>query len=75
MAKPKIISANANVEYAELVGIVIVGEESAALLSKKLGREVKAGEQFDLGTLAVYHKSRLKTIWETLKIKKNVFNN
>jgi len=74
MAFPKIIGAEANVEYAELQGVVTVGEESAKRLSKVLGRKVEVGEQFDLGTLAVYHKSRLKTFWETLKIKKHLFN-
>lgn len=73
MARPT-INVNGNVDYAELTGMVTVGEESAKVLSKKLNREVKAGEVFDLGTLAIYHKSRRKRIWETLKIKKNVFN-
>jgi hypothetical protein len=75
MVKPKIIAAEANVEYAELQGIVTVGEETAKLLSKKLGRKVEAGEQFDLGTLAVFHKNRWKNFKENLKIKKNIFTN
>ena len=71
----KSISANANVEYAELVGVVTVGAESAKLLSKKLGRKVEVGEQFDLGTLAIHYKNPWKNFWANLKIKKNIFNN
>lgn len=74
MAKPTIISAGGNVEYAELSGVVTVGEETAKRLSAQLGRKVNVGEQFDLGTLAVYHKNWLKRTLATLKIKKNIFN-
>lgn len=70
----KSIAAGANVEYAELQGIVTVGEESAKRLSKILGRKVEVGEQFDLGTLAVYHKSPWKNFIAQFKIKKNIFN-
>lgn len=74
MAKPKVIATSANVEYAELQGVVTVGEESAKRLSKVLGRKVEAGEQFDLGTLAIYHKNPIKRWMAILKIKKNIFN-
>jgi hypothetical protein len=33
--------------------VVTVGPESAALLSKKLGRKVEPGEQFDIGTVSL----------------------
>jgi hypothetical protein len=74
MAKKK-ITVDANVEYAELQGIVTVGAESAALLSKKLGRKVEVGEQFDLGTLAIHYKNPWKNFWANLKIRKHIFNN
>lgn len=74
MAKPRVIAANGNVEYAELTAVVTVGEESAKRLSKQLGRKVEPGEQFDIGTLAVHHKNWLKRTIATLKIKKNIFN-
>lgn len=74
MRLPTIRVASANVKYAEVCGTVTVGEESAAALSARLGREVKAGEVFELGTLAVYHKNPLKRLWANLKIKKHVFN-
>jgi hypothetical protein len=74
-SKPSIQVANANVEYAELCGVVTVGEASAKRLSKILGREVKVGEQFDLGTLAIHHKDPEKNKEAQKKIKWNVFNN
>lgn len=74
MAKSKVVVANANVEYSELQGVVTVGEESAKKLSKKLGRKVEVGEQFDLGTLAIYHKNPWKNFIAQFKIKKNIFN-
>ena len=73
MTESKIV-AEANVEYAELQGIVTVGEESAKRLSEVLGREVKAGEQFDLGTLAVHYKDPTKMKKALKNIKKHVFN-
>lgn len=80
MTKPEITvttstGTDANVEYAELEGIVTVGEESAKRLTEILGREVKVGEQFDLGTLAVYYKDKKKNRKAQKKIKRNVFNN
>lgn len=73
MAKSQ-IGVSANVEYAELEGIVTVGEESAKRLSEVLGREVKVGEQFDLGTLAVYYKDPKKNKKAQKKVKKHIFN-
>jgi len=75
---PRVVvrSTSAKIESAELSGVVTVGPESAKLLSKKLGREVKVGEQFDLGTVAYYHKNPWKRLWGTLKImsRKNLFS-
>jgi len=70
MKIPKIVirSTSAKVKYAEVQGMVTVGPESAKLLSEKLGRKVEVGEQFDLGTLAVYHENPWKRIWGTLKV-------
>jgi hypothetical protein len=59
---------------AEVSGVVTVGEETAAILSKKLGRPVAAGEQFDLGVLSYYNRNPFKRIWNTLKIRKNLFS-
>lgn len=75
MAKPVIKVASANVKMAEMSGVVTVGVESAARLSKLLGREVKPGEQFDLGLLSYYHKNPIKRMFNTMfKIKRNPFN-
>jgi len=74
MPNIKVINSTGNVDYAELTAVVTVGEETAKLLSKKLGREVLPGEQFDVGTLAVYHKNPIKRFFANLNIKKNVFN-
>ena len=74
MKRPAIKVASADVKYAEVSGVVTVGEETAALLSKKLGRKVEAGEKFDLGTLSIYHKNPLKRFFANLKIKKHIFN-
>jgi hypothetical protein len=65
MRIPRVVirSTTAEVKHAELHGVVTVGPESAKLLSEKLGREVKVGETFDLGALAVYDKS----FWRRLK--------
>lgn len=67
---PKVLVriTEANVKYAELSGKVIVGEQSAARLTKQLSREVLPGEVFDLGTLAVFHKNPLKRFIANLKI-------
>lgn len=67
---PKVVirSAEANVKSAELHGSVIVGEESAALLTKKLGRKVEPGEVFDLGVVAYYNENPLRRLWGTLKV-------
>lgn len=53
---PVIKVATADVKYASVSGKVTVGAESAARLTKKLGREVKAGDVFDLGVLAEYNR-------------------
>lgn len=75
LAKPAVTVASPGIiDYAELTGTVTVGEESAKRLSEVLGRKVEPGETFDLGTLAVYHKNPFKRFWETLKIKKHLFN-
>ena len=65
MGIPKVTirSTSAKVKHAELHGVVTVGPESAELLSKKLGRKVEVGEQFDLGAIAVYDQS----FWKRLK--------
>ena len=63
------------IESAEVLGMVTVGEESAKLLTEKLGRKVEPGEQFDLGTLAVFNRDPKKQKEAKKKIKKNVFNN
>jgi len=67
---PKITirSTTAKVKRAELHGVVTVGPESAEKLSHLLGREVKVGEQFDLGALAVYDESFWKRLKENVKI-------
>lgn len=69
-------TASTPFESIELSGVVTVGEESAKVLSKKLGREVKPGEEFDLGVLAYYNKNRWKNFLANLKIsrKRNVFS-
>jgi hypothetical protein len=73
--KGKVTSvATASVKSAELTGKVIVGPESAARLSKELGRPVAVGEEFDLGTLAYYHENFFKRLIGRRKIKRNVFN-
>lgn len=66
---PRIVikSANANVKHAEVSGTVTVGPESAAILSKKLGRKVEPGEEFDLGVLATYDQNPFKNFWGNLK--------
>ncbi len=71
---PNVKVASSSIDYAELSAVVTVGEETAARLSKQLGRKVEPGEQFDLGTLAVYHKNPIKRFWENFKIKKNILN-
>lgn len=63
MKIPAVKVTSAEVKRAELHGVVTVGPESAAKLTELLGREVKVGEQFDLGALAVYDKS----FWRRLK--------
>lgn len=70
MRVPKVTirSTTAEVKRAELHGVVTVGPESAALLSKKLGREVKVGEQFDLGAIAIYDQSFWKRLKENVVI-------
>jgi hypothetical protein len=72
--RPKVHVTSAAAKSVEVSGKVTVGPESAALLSKKLGRKVEVGEQFDLGVLATYNKNPLRRIWSTLKIKKHLFN-
>lgn len=66
--------AHSFIESAELSGVVTVGEESAKRLSEKLGREVKPGEQFDLGVLAVFNRDPQKQEEAKNKIKPNIFN-
>jgi hypothetical protein len=48
-------------------GVVTVGPESAKLLSKKLGRKVYPGEQFDVGVLSHYHPKFSHRLWWFLK--------
>lgn len=75
MARPVIKVASANVKSAELHGSVVVGEETAKMLTKKLGREVLPGEEFDLGLLSYYNKNFFKRMKTTIfDIKKNVLN-
>ena len=63
-------------ESIELSGVVTVGEESAKRLTEVLGRQVNPGEEFDLGTLAVYRKSKFRNFMENLKIsrKRHLFS-
>lgn len=70
MKIPRVVirSTTAEIKHAELHGVVTVGPESAKLLSKKLGREVKVGETFDLGALAVYDQSFWKRLKANVKI-------
>lgn len=75
MGKPSIQVAEANVEYAELCGVVTVGKATAERLSAILGRKVEVGEQFDLGTLAIHFKDKKKNKEAQKKIKRNIFNN
>jgi len=63
------------IESAELLGTVKVGAESAKRLSKKLGRKVEVGEEFDLGTLAYFNRDPEKQKQGFKKIHKNIFNN
>ena len=76
---PKVVvrSASAKIKSAETSGVVIVGPETARLLSNKLGRKVEPGEAFDLGVLAYYHSNPWKRLWGTLKViarqRKNPF--
>jgi hypothetical protein len=73
---PAIKVANAGTKVSEITGIVTVGPESAARLSKELGREVLPGEQFDLGTLAYYHKNPIKRLWRSWRAgRKHLFSN
>lgn len=51
---PVVRVASAQVKHASVEGKVTVGAESAARLTKKLGRPVMVGEVFDLGVLAEY---------------------
>lgn len=46
------VSAPANAKHVQLSGVVTVGPETAARLTKQLGRPVAVGETFDLGVLA-----------------------
>lgn len=73
---PVVNVTSAQVKHAELSGLVTVGEETARLLSVKLGREVRPGEQFDLGVLSVYHSNPLKRFWASLKVglRRHEFN-
>lgn len=70
---PKVtVSADAPIKYAEFSGVVTVGNpDTAAMLSKRLGRKVELGEQIDLGKLAVYHPNLLKSWWENFKISRS----
>ena len=77
MSKPNIEQAVATpFESIELSGVVTVGEESAKLLSEKLGRKVEPGETFDLGTLAYFHRDRKKRFLANLELsrKKTIFS-
>lgn len=64
---PAVVVHSAKAKHAELSGVVIVGEESARLLSEKLRREVKPGERFDLGVLAVYDSNPIKRFLGTFR--------
>ena len=67
---PKIVvkNASANVKSAEVAAVITVGPKSAALLSKQLGREVKVGEQFDIGAVSYYNSNPFKRVWGTLRV-------
>lgn len=69
MSRPaKTIAATGNVKQA-FSAIVTVGPEDAAKLTKKLGRKVEVGEQFDLGTVSLVHNNRIINWWYSFKIK------
>lgn len=68
MKIPTIRSTSAKVKHAELEGIVTVGPESAEKLTRLLGRKVEVGEQFNLGTLAVYDESFWKRLKGNIKV-------
>lgn len=65
---PRIVSANANIRHAEVSGVVIIGDETAAKLTKKYKKEFKAGDQVDLGTLAYFDENPIKRWWVNFKI-------
>lgn len=73
MNRPKIVirSTSAKVKKAQLGGIVTVGPESAKLLSEKLGREVKVGEQFDLGVIAELDSNPFKNFLAQVRVAMN----
>lgn len=64
--KPRAVRTTAKTKMAEVSGIVTVGPETAARLTKVLGREVQVGEQFDLGIVAYHHQNPLKRWWINL---------
>ena len=67
---PRIVvrSTSANIKSAECSAVITVGPETAAKLSKKLGREVLPGEEFDLGTIAYYNQNPLKRLTGTIRV-------
>lgn len=68
LPKITIRSTTAKVKHAELSGVVTVGPESAEKLTKLLGRKVEVGEQFDLGTIAMYDDNFWKRLKGNVKI-------
>jgi len=74
MKIPSITQSAKAKQRIELHHSVKVGPESAARLSKELGRKVEVGEEFDLGVAAVYDPNYFRRLWDNLKIKKNIFN-
>lgn len=68
MPSIKIVSAKASMKHAELSGIVTIGEETAARLNKKNKGTFKAGDQINLGTIALYDENPLKSWWANFLI-------
>ena len=76
LPRPVIHVKSAQINTVQTItGVVTVGPESAALLSKKLGRRVEPGEQFDVGVLAYYHPNPIIRLWRSLiHIRRHLFS-
>lgn len=80
MRESKVINLPSNAKSAELEGQVTIGEESAAKLNSigqrhPEGREYRAGDVINLGTVAYYHKNPIKRLWgSVVKIRPHIFS-